>query len=491
MGKTMVELTTGELVADRYRVIRVLGTGGMGTVYLVKHIDTDERLALKILHHGVADDEVARERFRREARAPARIDSDHVARVYDTGVAVEAGDAPFLVMEHLRGDNLQRISESVGPLPKQEVVIYMQQVARALDKAHSIGIVHRDMKPENVFLTMREDGTPFLKVLDFGIAKLTGAAGDLERIKATSTGDVFGTPLYMSPEQCLSEIGTVGPASDIWSLGLIAHRMLTGDHFWQASNLTHLIGLIAYERIPKPSAQGCTLGKSYDAWFARCCARDPKKRYASASAAVEALAEALDISAETPLTASGQWLALDQAKQVEAHQFALTADVMALTASALAMTQADPSTQNVASPRRGLLVAVGAAALVLGGLLAWLAPLAGTRGGAAGSTTAGPTAGATAGPTASPIAAAAQPAAPPPEKQLPLMPSGAASAALTAATASALDPPEIEARPSRRATPRRRPRTRAAPAAPAVTATPAAPTSPVTAAPIDPLADRH
>ena len=134
----MVELSEGQLVAGRYLVIRVLGRGGMGSVYLVKHAETEELLALKILHQGVASDEIALERFRREAKAPARIDSDHVARVLDTGVADEADGAPFLVMEYLRGDNFLRISERAGPLPFEEVVSYAIQIARGLDKAHSM-----------------------------------------------------------------------------------------------------------------------------------------------------------------------------------------------------------------------------------------------------------------------------------------------------------------------------------------------------------------
>jgi len=361
----MVELASDQVVADRYRVLRLIGRGGMGAVYLVQHQETDEHLALKILHQGFASDQVALERFRREARAPARIDSDYVARVYDTGICSEAGGAPFIVMEYLRGDNLQRLSETVGPLPKEEVIIYAQQVARALDKAHGIGIVHRDMKPENVFLTMREDGFPCLKVLDFGIAKLTGAAGDLESIKATRTGDVFGTPLYMSPEQCLSEIGEVGPASDIWSLGLVAHRLLTGREFWQASNLTHLIGQVAYEPIPKPSDQGCALGPKYDTWFARCCARDPNARFASATAAIDDLAVALGVSEENLTTMNRTWVGLEQAKQVEAQELALTATALTRTRMAVGSLDGD-------GRKRGMLVLMGTAAVAMGAALALL-----------------------------------------------------------------------------------------------------------------------
>ena len=130
-----------------------------------------------------------------EARTPARIHSDHVVRVTDADVAEDLGDAPFLVMEYLRGEDLEQRSSRLGPLQPEEVVVYLRQAARALDKAHAIGIVHRDLKPENLFLTAREDGTPCIKILDFGIAKLTGEASrQLSRAAATSTGQVWPRP---------------------------------------------------------------------------------------------------------------------------------------------------------------------------------------------------------------------------------------------------------------------------------------------------------
>src|SRR4051812_31839016 len=140
------ELSPGTVLGGRYRVERTLGQGGMGAVYLVRHVRTEEKLALKLLHAGIAGNAVLVERFRREARAPAQIDSDHVARVVDADVAPELGGAPFLVMEFLRGRDLGHEVESRGALPPGEVVSYLAQAARALDKAHALGIVHRDLK---------------------------------------------------------------------------------------------------------------------------------------------------------------------------------------------------------------------------------------------------------------------------------------------------------------------------------------------------------
>ncbi|MCA9622840.1 MAG: hypothetical protein KC731_27665, partial [Myxococcales bacterium] len=136
--------------------------------------------------------------------------------------------------------------------------------------------------------------------LDFGIAKLSGATGDLVNVKATATGDIFGTPMFMSPEQCLSQAEKISAQSDIWALGLIAYRLLTGSDFWTANTLTHLIAQIAYEPIPKPSEQpGIDLGPSFDTWFATCCNREVEARFASATEAVAALQTALGVGPDT------------------------------------------------------------------------------------------------------------------------------------------------------------------------------------------------
>ncbi len=288
---------SGMVLGERYRVVRQLGRGGMGSVFLVQHVHTDEQLALKILHSAVISDAVALERFRREARTPARINSDHVVRVTDADIANNLGGLPFLVMEYLRGEDLDKRVERVGPLPPAEVVLYLRQTARALDKAHALGIIHRDLKPENLFLTQREDGTPCIKILDFGIAKLTGEASrELMRAAATTTGQIFGTPLFMSPEQAKGESNKISPQTDVWALGLIAHRLLTGRDIWTAETITHLIAQIAYEPMPIPSEHGSPFGHEYDRWFSRCCARNYKERYASAGEAVSSLGMALGIS---------------------------------------------------------------------------------------------------------------------------------------------------------------------------------------------------
>ena len=369
-----VPIEPGRVIAGRYRVLRQIGEGGMGAVYLVEHLKTDERFALKMLDVWGLKSEAAQERFRREARTPARIDSEHIVRVVDSDVATDLGNAPFLVMEFLRGRNLEELSEKLGALSGEEVVTYLRQAASALDRAHGIGIVHRDLKPENLFLTERDDGTPHIKVLDFGIAKLSGATGDLARVKATDTGEVFGTPLYMAPEQCKGEMDRVCPETDIWSLGLIAHRLLTGKDFWVAGTLAHLVAQIAYDPIPKPSTRGCDFGEAYDAWFARCCAREPRERFSSAGEAVEALALALGVSNAPRPTASfrsvlrapGLARALSDSGPV----------ITGLKQTSSPLTRTDPSlaetTLRTPGRRWGLLLAVAAGAALGVAGVTWL-----------------------------------------------------------------------------------------------------------------------
>ncbi len=294
-------LLPGKLIAGRYRVQERLGEGGMGSVYAVEHVHTGQELALKVLNAKMVQDQIALERFRRESRAPARIQSDHVVQVTDADVAPELGGAPFLIMERLRGQSFDQLLAGAVMSPAA-TLLYLGQVARALDKAHGLGIIHRDIKPENIFLTKREDGTPLVKLLDFGIAKLTEGT---DMSSKTATGAIFGTPLYMAPEQILGQPDRICAQTDIWALGVLAHRMLTGAEPWTAQTLPHLVAQIAYEQLPTPSQRGSDLGPGFDAWFARVCARQLEDRYASASEAVSALATALGVEASA-LSVSGE-----------------------------------------------------------------------------------------------------------------------------------------------------------------------------------------
>src|SRR5258706_6161872 len=235
------------LGGGRYRPIREIGRGGMGVVYEVEHVHTGERLALKVL---VARSDATSEtvdRFKREARASAQIRSDHVVRITDADVMRELGNLPYVVMELLDGSDLEKHAGDV-PQPPALVVEWLRQVARALDRAHRLGIVHRDLKPANLFLSQRDDGSSFVKILDFGIAKMM-----FEHGASTAPGEVLGTPMYMAPEQA-SHSAELSGATDRHALGMIAYRLLAGETYLRGDSVVQLVNELVYQPMTLPSA---------------------------------------------------------------------------------------------------------------------------------------------------------------------------------------------------------------------------------------------
>ena len=259
----------------------------MGAVYEVEHARTGEHLALKVLLSSVGSSAEELERFKREARAPARIKSEHVVRVTDADVAPELGGAPFLVMELLEGADLER-EAAASPPPPATVIEWLRQVARTLDKAHGLGIVHRDLKPQNLFLARSEGRAPIVKILDFGIVKMAE-----ESAGGTGSGQLLGTPKYMSPEQATAK-GRVTPAADRYSLGLVAYRLLTGESYYSGGVLNILAKLL-HEPLEPPSQRHPAFGSAFDAWFLKACDRNPEARFTSASKQIEALSAALGL----------------------------------------------------------------------------------------------------------------------------------------------------------------------------------------------------
>ena len=284
-------------IGRKYRPLRLIAKGGMGAVYEVVHANTGEHLALKLmLARSLLTPDLV-ERFRREARIHSSVKSENVVRVVDADVAPELDDAPFLVMELLAGQDFERISLERQP-SAGEVVDWMRQLAPALDKAHREGIVHRDLKPENLYLAEREGLPPIVKILDFGIAKIT-AEGEGN---STATGQILGTPRYMAPEQAVGA-KEVSAAADRFALGLIAFRLLCGRHYFTGDNWVGLLREVSRGPVARPSALGSDRGSAFDAWFARACALQPGDRFATCVEQVEALALALE---GVPVAAS-QW----------------------------------------------------------------------------------------------------------------------------------------------------------------------------------------
>jgi serine/threonine protein kinase len=277
-------------IASRYQPIRLIGKGGMGVVYEVVHARTGEHLALKVLQSSAGASLEALERFKREARAPAQIRSENVVHVSDADVAPELDDAPFLVMELLEGKDLEQAAMDSKPEPAV-VVGWLRQIAPALDKAHRLGIIHRDLKPENLFLANVDDRPPVVKILDFGIAKMTE-----EGNASTVSGQVLGTPKYMAPEQAARH-PHVTPATDRYALGLVAYRLIVGESYYRGAVMSILAELL-HGVTSAPSTRDPSLGAAFDAWFLQACHRDPESRFASATQQIEALAEALGLPSD-------------------------------------------------------------------------------------------------------------------------------------------------------------------------------------------------
>jgi serine/threonine protein kinase len=218
----------GSVIAEKYRVEHELAEGGLGIIVVATHAGLGQKVAIKYLKPSVLERPVLVERFRHEAQLAASIRSDHVVRIYDVGVLDGAG--PYMVMEYLEGEDLgTRLSR--GPVPTLEAIDYIVQTCDALAEAHAMGIVHRDLKPENLFLARRKGSVPILKVLDFGISKVSErkhqVVGAPRARQVTEEGERFGTPAYMSPEQ-LRHSGNVDIRADIWALGVVLFELLTG-----------------------------------------------------------------------------------------------------------------------------------------------------------------------------------------------------------------------------------------------------------------------
>ena len=280
------------MVAGRYRLEQPLARGGMGSVWVARHLQLESQVAIKFMDAAVADSPTARARFEREAKAAAQIHSPHVVTIHDYGVA---SGTPFLVMELLEGEDLGARIRNEGPLPPEVVSGIVTHVARALRLAHEAGIVHRDLKPGNVFLTINVD-TEIAKVLDFGIAKTRGLQQQpLDPDEATRTDQILGSPQYMSPEQVKAS-RDVDHRSDLWSLAVIAYRALTAHLPFSSNSVADVLVKICSEPAPPPSTYRPELPSQVDRFFVRALAKDPDLRFQTASELAAAFTEAVETS---------------------------------------------------------------------------------------------------------------------------------------------------------------------------------------------------
>ncbi len=271
----MPSLFPGQLVTSNVRLVQKLGEGGMGAVWVADHLTLHTRVAVKFMSQQLAMDGAANARFSREAAAAAQIKSPHVVQSYDHGVTAEG--TPFIVMELLEGEDLGARIKRQGPLSMRDTGEILSQCCKALARAHALGIVHRDIKPDNVFLVSTEDEV-FVKILDFGIAKISDPAAGFQM---TSTGAMMGTPYYMSPEQLVNSKAVDGRA-DLWSLAVVVYHCLTGRVPFDGETFPALCIAVDKAEFPPATQIMPALPSQLDAWFAKALSRNPAERFASA-----------------------------------------------------------------------------------------------------------------------------------------------------------------------------------------------------------------
>jgi eukaryotic-like serine/threonine-protein kinase len=284
----MVDIAPGTLVTPNVKLVRLLGEGGMGSVWVAEHLALGTEVAVKFISQQLArgnTELVAR--FVREARVTARLASPHVVKIFDQGVAADG--VVFMVMELLRGESLRSRLKSRGALALGDAASIVRQAAKALAEAHEAGLVHRDIKPDNLFLLAGDADEPFVKVLDFGIAK---DGMDLGGDVATKSGAVLGTPYYMSPEQ-LGKSKAVDARADLWSLAVVAYEILTNQRPFRGDTLPELVGAILMLEYVPPSCFRPELPSAVDTWFVRAFHEDPASRFSGAKELASSFAEAL------------------------------------------------------------------------------------------------------------------------------------------------------------------------------------------------------
>ena len=278
-------LQAGQILADKYRIVKPIGVGGMGTVYEGENVRIHRRVAIKTLHAQVAGKSDVLQRFEREAQAAGRIGSDHIVEVLDMGDLPDG--SRYMVMEFLDGTTLGDRIVNQGRIAPRDVVAPLTQLLDGLGAAHNAGIIHRDLKPANVFLLTSRGGRPdFVKILDFGVSKFNILNSD--EMSMTRTGAVMGTPYYMSPEQAKGS-RAIDMRSDLYSVGVILYESITGQVPFNAETFNELIFKIALEAPPPPEHFVPNLDPAFGALVRKAMGRDPNERYQTAAEMKEAL----------------------------------------------------------------------------------------------------------------------------------------------------------------------------------------------------------
>ena len=275
----------GDVVAGKYRVLNVLGQGGLAVVLAAMHEQLDERVALKLLLPEWSDNADVVARFLHEGRASIKIHSEHVVRVFDVG-ETDTG-APYIVMEYLDGSDLAKVLAMKGALPIQTAVDHIAQACEAIAEAHALSIIHRDLKPANLFLTHRADGSACVKVLDFGISKI--GTRHSRTMAMTNPSLVMGSPHYMSPEQLLST-GSADERSDVWALGACLHELLAGQPPFHGDTAPELCAHVMVDAPPRLSSLRSDVPAGLEATVLVALEKEPARRFSNVGELAKAIA---------------------------------------------------------------------------------------------------------------------------------------------------------------------------------------------------------
>ncbi len=278
-------LQPGTILLAKYRVEHLLGQGGMGVVVAARHLKLGELFAIKLMLPAALHNPEAVERFLREARAASKLKGEHVARVTDVDTFPDG--LPYMVMEHLTGQDLSKVLDQRGTLSVEETALYVYQASEAIAEAHAKHIIHRDLKPSNLFLTQRANGTPCIKVLDFGISKDVDPNAKVAK-KLTQTGLMFGSPSYMPPEQ-MRNVKAVDTRTDIWALGMILYECVTGQVAFDANEFTELIAKVISDAPVAPSHLRPGLPPQFESIILKCLEKNPDRRFGSVRELMAAL----------------------------------------------------------------------------------------------------------------------------------------------------------------------------------------------------------
>ncbi len=354
-------VSEGATLGGDFVLGRLLGRGGMGSVYAARQLSTGRARAVKVLHADLAIDPRVRERFVEEARVPGRVGSPHLCETISAGSDAATGTL-YIAMELLEGETLAARLARSGPLGADGARRVLGEIASGLAAAHRAGLVHRDLKPENVFLAV-SGGREMVKILDFGVAKSIGLSG------SSSTTMSVGSPLWMAPEQ--AEGKHVGAWTDVWAFGLVAFQVLTGETYWlttrgpQATVTSLLLEILTHEMAPASARTRAALPPAFDAWFARCLSRDPVGRFPDAGSAWSALDPVLGVMKMTVPSSSS----------LAAGARPVTPSVAYAATIAHGTPAAPVAPQVKAGGGRGLLIALvvllGVGLVAGGGFVAW------------------------------------------------------------------------------------------------------------------------